>query len=156
MLLTICSNFLCFPPRSHSTWKTLSFLLWWVKGKTEGRRNYMSSNPVLKNLDPDSVHDKKSNQAVREQHIILKDCTIQTSSIDAFFKWPLNKVHTADQNSLSVMHWESLPVYKTRHNHFSLYCSQFHVTLKSETLEKWKLKKKNKSHSTRQFPLFNQ
>lgn len=46
----------------------------------------MSSNPVLKNLDPDSVHDKKSNQAVREQHIILKDCTIQTSSIDAFFK----------------------------------------------------------------------
>lgn len=26
VLLTICSNFLCFPPRSQSTWKTLSFV----------------------------------------------------------------------------------------------------------------------------------
>lgn len=96
------------------------------------------SNSVLKNLDPDSVHDKQSNHPLGEQLIILKDWTIKTSSVDTFFKWPLNKVHAANQNSLSAMHWESLPIYKTRLNQFSLYHLQFPVILKSETLKKLK------------------
>lgn len=66
MPLVTCNNCPCFQTRFQSTWRSLSFTFCNAlkKHRRMKKSHVFKSNSVLNNIDPNSVHDKQSNQLV--------------------------------------------------------------------------------------------